>query len=104
MFAREFIDRPGGIRSVIKEASPEESAKYFELKRQNPRGLGRVPAFTEDTGIDQYKELVMSFADEGRPFSFTEVYTDPSGPFDQDLYKAVDELIAEGEFLGQLQI
>ena len=63
-------------------------------------GGGRVPEFTEDTGIDQYKELVMSFADEGRPFSFTEVYKDPSQPFDLDLYKAVDELIAEGRISG----
>jgi hypothetical protein len=42
----------------------------------------------------------MSFADEGRPFSFQEVFTDPSQPFDQDLYKAVDELVAEGRISG----
>ncbi len=71
--------------------------------RQNVGGNVVVVVFQsllEDTGIDQYKELVMSFADEGRPFSFTEVYTDPSQPFDQDLYKAVDELIAEGRISG----
>ena len=38
VFARG-IDEPVDIRSVIKEASPEESAKYFDLKRQDPRGI-----------------------------------------------------------------
>lgn len=38
VFARG-IDEPDDIRSVIKEASPEESAKYFDLKRQDPRGI-----------------------------------------------------------------
>ena len=99
LFARG-LDEPDDIRSAIKEASPEESAKYFELKRQNPRGLGRVPEFTEDDGIDKYKQLVMSYADEGRPFSFTEVFTDRSQPFDLDLYEAVDELLAEGRISG----
>jgi hypothetical protein len=81
---------------------PGRSERGFEeidIPGSLPIG-GRVPEFTEDTGIDQYKKLVMSFADEGRPFSFTEVFTDPSQPFDQDLYKAVDELVAEGRISG----
>jgi len=91
------------LRSMFDEEMSDELLELEVIRhtdRRKPVGSGRVPAFTEDTGIDQYKELVMSFADEGRPFSFTEVFADPSQPFDQDLYKAVDELIAEGRISG----
>ena len=91
------------LQSMFDENLANELLELETIRateRRGQRGRGRVPEFTEDTGIDQYKELVMSYADEGRPFSFTEVFTDPSQPFDQDLYKAVDELIAEGRISG----
>tara|TARA_R110002012_G_scaffold24499_6_gene81787 strand:- start:43 stop:1872 length:1830 start_codon:yes stop_codon:yes gene_type:complete len=66
VFARG-IDEPDDIRSVIKEASPEESAKYFDLKRQDPRGIkflersrGGTPGgggnFKIGTWDDQYRK------------------------------------------------
>ena len=98
---KEYRDELGsrGYDIIVDQARdlpPDRMPRYGDSL---PVG-GRVPEFTEDTGIDQYKQLVMSFADEGRPFSFTEVFTDPSQPFDQDLYKAVDELVAEGRISG----
>ena len=96
----------GGEIKVSRAESEKIFADNAETRQkmaefiQRREGGGRVSAFTEDDGIDKYKQLVMQYADEGRPFSFTEVFTDPSQPFDLDLYKAVDELVAEGRISG----
>jgi hypothetical protein len=96
-----FPDAAGEIQYYEDQYSMgKRGSDEFDLERGGTPGGGRVSAFTEDDGIDKYKQLVMQYADEGRPFSFTEVFEDPSQPFDLDLYKAVDELVAEGRISG----
>ena len=79
------------MRSVIKEASPEESAKYFELKRQNPQGLGGGRSIDDIEGPSEAE--IQQMIEQGR-------FGDPE---QLEILKEDMRRMAELEQQGQLE-
>lgn len=67
------------------------TARLEELRAQ--RGV-------QASGVSEAKKLIKKYLAKGKPFTFQDVYEDPSDPTDQDLYKAFSEMVKDGEING----
>lgn len=105
--AKEAVEHTRAALESVRRAESEMAAAQKaveDLERRHKSAmvykLVEAHLNLQADAVDDAKGLVRRYLAMGEPFTFDELYRDPSAPLDQALYQSVSEMLKSGELIG----